>query len=500
MHFTDYCNGQPLQFGTEPILLIDESTVEDRWGVRRVINRPIKDARNPLLMPDMPWEDGVGQPNVLYDEDAGLWRMWYTGIDWEASAHQFVTHDWKPEHGRVQFLCYAESDDGVHWQRPKLDGKSYKHHQRTNVVFAGREKCSAGRVTLNELNPEEGRFLLTYKDNLPNAKGALCLAYSDDGINWREDPNNPAFIRAADTWHNMVHDPQRNRWLMITRPKVFAGVPNTPGGPTEQNYKRRMAAMVGETPYNFGFPRVVLWPQETDDPDFDNFVVHRVGSHFVCFLASMSAPPNMEFNLHLAFSADGLNWNMLPDRPIYLPPPEAPGTSDAFDRGSISDAGALVTVGNTNYLYYLGATHGQAQSSQNKVKAIGRAQFLRDRFVAQMGAHTGGFLLTREMVVAAPRLIVNTTVADGYNSDPATATVPPEFGCEILQLTDDHWAPQPVPGYTLADCTTKPADLVGHQVTWKEKSDLAALVGKPVFIRFYLKNCGIYSLRFREAE
>ena len=100
---------------------------------------------------------------------------------------------------------------------------------------------------------------------------------------------------------------------------------------------------------------------------------------------------------------------------------------DAFDCGSVSGAGALVTVGDTSFVYYRGSRRGQAQSSKNNLTGVGRAQFLRDRFIAQMGAHTGGFLLTRELVVAAPELIVNTTVADGYNSDPATATVPPEL-------------------------------------------------------------------------
>lgn len=148
MDLEAYCNGEPLTVGTETVLLLDSATVEDRWGVRRALNQPIKDPRNPVLMPDMPWEDQIGQPNVLYDEEAGLWRMWYTGIDRQASAHQFVLHDWRPEHGRGQFLCYAESEDGVHWQRPRLAGKSYKQHRDTNIVHVGREKCSAGRIRL----------------------------------------------------------------------------------------------------------------------------------------------------------------------------------------------------------------------------------------------------------------------------------------------------------------------------------------------------------------
>ena len=495
MDLEAYCRGEPLVAGTEPVLLIDDATVEDRWGVHRVQNVPIKEPRNPVLMPDTPWEDAAGQANVIYDDEAGLFRMWYTASSWKAWMTQFRFKNWQAERdGYPYFTCYAESRDGVHWEKPLLEGKPYLNHARTNVVLTGQQKAQAARVMWNPPCTERPeRFLLTYKDNRPEGGGAFCLAYSDDGVHWSEDPRNPVFLGLRDTWQNMVYDPANGRWLLFTRPTCFAGVAGVPGGPTEHNYKRRVAVVVGDTPYDFGPTRVVLWPEETDEPDFDHMVVLRVGSHFLGFLGAMGPPPKMEFHLSLAFSGDGLHWKMLPDRPVYLPH----GGPDAFDSGSTSAAGGVVTMGDTCFLYYRGSRRGQSQGNKNNVSGIGRAQFLRDRFVAQFGAHTGGFLLTRQMVVAAPELIVNTTVASGYEAAPATATIPPEFAVEVLASDEAGRPPKPVPGYTLADCTTQPVDLVDHKVTWRDKEDLAALVGKPVFIRFYLKNMGIYSLSFR---
>lgn len=492
-----YCRSEPLECGGETILLIDNSTVADRWGVRRVQNVPIKDPRNPVLMPDMPWEDGAAAPNVIYDDEAGHFRMWYTGTDRNAHQHQFRLKDWKAERdGYPYFVCYAESRDGVHWDKPLLEGQAYKGYKKTNVLLTGRQKAQAARVMFNP--PSTGhpeRFLMTYKDNLPEGYGCLCLAYSDDGVHWRDDDRNPAFIGLRDTWHNMIHDPRRDRWLMYTRPICTAGVADVPGGPSEHNYKRRAAVMVGDTPFDFHPPRVVIWPEETDEPDIDHMIVSRAGSHFIGFMGRMGPPPNMEFSLHLAFSGDGIRWNVLPDRPVYLPH----GGPDSFDSGSTSSAGGIVTMGDTNFLYYRGSRYGQSQGNRNNISAIGRAEFLKDRFAAQMGAHTGGFLLTRELVVSAPELVVNMTVADGYNSDPATATVPPEFAAEILAFDGSGSPPGPVPGFTLADCSAAAVDMVEQKVTWTGKPDLSELVGKPVFIRFYLKNVGLYSIRFRET-
>ena len=488
-----YYQGAPLEAGLEPVLLLDGNTVEDRWGVRRVLNPPIKDPRNPVLMPDLPWEDSVHAPNVLYDDEAGLFRMWYGATDWNAWMHQFRFRDWAAErHGHPYFVCYAESSDGVRWVKPRLAGRPYLQHATTNVVVTGHEKAQAARVLWNPPGTgQPGRFLMTYKDNRPEGYGALCLAYSDDGLDWREDPANPLYVGLRDTWQNMVLDPARKRWLMFTRPEVGAGTPGVPGGPSG-HFVRRVAVMIGDTPASFRAPRTVLWPEEVDAPDFDHMVVVRVGSHFLGFLGQMGPVPNMEFTLHLAFSGDGLRWSQLPTREPYIPH----GGPDAFDSGSTSQAGGIVTVGRRNYIYHCGARRGQGSGGRNNVAGIGRVEFLRDRYIAQMGAPTGGFLLTRETVVAASALIVNTTVANGYNSDPATATVPPEFAVEALAVGGDERVPRPVPGYTLAECNTQAVDLVDYNVTWKDKQDLAELVGKPVFLRFYLKNAGIYSFRF----
>ena len=63
-------------------LLLDERNVLDAGGARLVYGPVQKDARNPVLREDKPWEmrfDNM-QPNVYFDDAAGKWKAWYSSF------------------------------------------------------------------------------------------------------------------------------------------------------------------------------------------------------------------------------------------------------------------------------------------------------------------------------------------------------------------------------------------------------------------------------------
>ena len=462
----NYCKGTPLSIGNETTLLIDDAYVEDRWGVYRHLNIPIKMPSNPVLLPDLPWESYASSPSVIYDEQDNLFRMWYSGWDELAYRHQFDWGDWRPEHGSPYYICYAESHDGLHWEKPLLDHKPYKHYSKTNVVMTGIQKAQGTWVIPNDPSSgQPGRFLMCYKDNLPDANASLCLAYSDNGIDWRPDPANPVITGIRDTRHNLVFDPKRKRWLFFTRPMCFAGTNGLPGGPDGENYKRRAAVAIGDTLGTLSYPRCILWPDEHDKPDYDDFLVNRVGNHFLALSTHMDAPPERQTTTHLLSSPDGLHWNRLPDRTPLI----GLGKEGSFDAGQAASVSPIVTVGDKMYLYYYGSVHGQG--ARENISAIGMAKIQRDRFVAQMGKHTGGFLLTREIVIEGRQLEVNITLADAHNTaeyDPGCDISEKAFSVELIRSPQDG-PPAPIPGYTFADCTATATDAVSYVITWKGK-------------------------------
>ena len=112
-------------------LLIDAATVQRRpegWEVR--VQQPTKASENPLLLEtdlwDLRWDNTY--PTVLYDADKKLYRMWYNTFVSGVTPHpswKFPSHikPWKgPGSGRSGATLYAESSDGVHWEKIRFSG------------------------------------------------------------------------------------------------------------------------------------------------------------------------------------------------------------------------------------------------------------------------------------------------------------------------------------------------------------------------------------------
>lgn len=61
-------------------------------------------------------------------------------------------------------------------------------------------------------------------------------------------------------------------------------------------------------------------------------------------------------------------------------------------------------------------------------------------------------------------------------------------------------AGQPIPGYTLAECDELVGDGISMPVSWNKSTEVAALAGKPIRIRFVLKDADIYAMQFHAHE
>ena len=110
--------------------------------------------QKPILVPSEPYEKGsVMNPCVLWDKDEKIFKMWY------AAGEQF-----EPD-----VLCYAESKDGINWERyannPILEKSNEKYDQ-----------CKVGGCDILKENDRYYMFYIGYQ-NVDTAR--VCMAESN---------------------------------------------------------------------------------------------------------------------------------------------------------------------------------------------------------------------------------------------------------------------------------------------------------------------------------
>jgi predicted GH43/DUF377 family glycosyl hydrolase len=131
----------------------------------------------PVLAPTLPWEKAAIQcPDVMWDADAKLYKMWYSaGPQSESDA-----------------MGYATSPDGMTWT------KSDK-----NPIFNGDPKIpwEQERGVAGHVEKQGGWYYMFYIGFHDIAHAQLGVARSRDGItNWQRLPQNPIVRMGTGKW------------------------------------------------------------------------------------------------------------------------------------------------------------------------------------------------------------------------------------------------------------------------------------------------------------
>jgi len=150
----------------------------------------------PVLSADQPWEKvAVMCPHVIWDEQAKLFRMWYSGGE-----------QYEPD-----AIGYATSPDGLDWT---------KH--RANPIFGpGGEKIfDQARVTGCQVERRGDWYYMFYIGFRDVDHAQIGLARSRDGITgWQRHRDNPIVRPGQDSWdHDACYKPfaifDGTKWLL----------------------------------------------------------------------------------------------------------------------------------------------------------------------------------------------------------------------------------------------------------------------------------------------
>lgn len=152
---------------------------------------------DPVLVPMYNYEGySVMNPYVLYDKDRGVFRMWYAcGETYEPN-----------------MIAYAESKDGINWERSPL-----------NPIFVHGYGWEQDRIGGCEVHPlPDGSFIMFYIGYSDINTARIGAAVSPDGIRqWKRLETNPLveptegyFDASACYKPSVFRDEENNRWQL----------------------------------------------------------------------------------------------------------------------------------------------------------------------------------------------------------------------------------------------------------------------------------------------
>tara|TARA_Y100000758_G_scaffold220673_1_gene159094 strand:- start:1348 stop:2763 length:1416 start_codon:yes stop_codon:yes gene_type:complete len=470
-----------MDINTGKQLLVDDRIIEDIWNVRRETVRPAKFIDNPLMVADRPWEDkGVASCYVLFDEQENIFKIWY-------NVFNYVTWRNEEDHCYTYWICYAESKNGLHWDKPELGIIEYEGSTKNNLVMQGEWWATLGTV-LKEMDEEDParRYKMLYTDvfDMPtreavaqaggidgewSGRSGVCMAYSADGIHWEPYAGNPVIDGESDTTNSVFWDKDIGKYAYFMRPRVYAG-----------HWKRRIARSESCDLHEWSDPQMVLVPDELDPVELYGMPVFKYEGYYFGLLQMYYSESKATIEIQLAFSRDGIKWDRLPTRDLFLGLGMQHGQGADFDSGMII-VNRPVVVGDELWFYYTG--YKAVHTDFSNTFALGLAVSKLDRLIGRATPEgEGGLLLTRPLSWQGDAVEVNVSSADGA------------IQVEVLSEQGEI-----VAGYERTSSMVFSGDSLRQQMQWKDGRTMGALNGRRVRLKFYLSNATLYSFAIKNC-
>lgn len=503
-----YFTGKPLILKTNIQFIFDDYIIEDKYGLKRVIGPVEKYAENPLKIDtDKPWElnsstwRGTILRHILFDPTEKLYKGWYLIYRREPGI----------ETGYNYSTLYAESKDGIIWKKPELDFFQF-NGLKTNIILHKDDGTALLEdIYLDTLSGNSSQRFVALVKMTPPGDSMRCLVrmFSPDGKRWSFAPDPVLFRGASDGSYSIIYNPDKAIWMLYRRPPTQALVNNKDDGfYVDRNTKRRFSLAISKDMKQWTYPRNIVVLDELDDlpvtqvgnnMDIDWATVIRYQGIYFGFLHLMD---NLTISVprrnHLMWSRDGFDWDRLSQRPCFIENGE-PGEWDAGSIGSIS----VIPAGHQIKIYYSGGNTPQGfygregETNIPGFSGTGLAFIGKDRFIGLQAGPEGGFLLTRQFILEGNRIGIN--FRSGLQNPPPVLGT--QIRAELLQPAADHTMALPYPGFSMKDCDVITVNESFYQtISWKGISDLSELKGKPVFIRFYLRNTTLYTFQVKDQQ
>lgn len=491
-----------IHIGSRLELFVDNYIIDKMVGkAEQRLNHPVP--KELVLVHDAPWEGSAcGYYSIFKDGD--IYRMYHEA--WQLTVNEKgVSTDSHP-----LWTCYAESKDGIHWHKPELGLFEFEGSKANNIVMTSDK---IGNISVDGGHPA------VFKDENPDSPAdARYKAFrllngvvpfkSPDGIHWKPMSDVPVLKEGAFDSQNLafwdqIRGEYRAYWRYFT------------GGTTPLPYDPKTWKPSGVRAIRTATSKdLIHWDNQADleyedSPDEELYTsqikpYYRAPHLFIGFPAryvdrgnwseSTRALPDLENRLLrgkaeprygtvvteglLMTSRDGVKfkrWN----EAFLRPGIERPGTwayGNQYIGWNVVETKSAIEGAPNELSLYASESYWTGNSS-----ALRRYTLRLDGFVSVNAPMAGGELITKPLIFQGNSLVLNFSTAAAGN-----------IYVEILDLDG-----KVLPGYSIQDCEEIYGDTIGRKVHWRKGSDLNSLAGKPVRLRFILKDADLFSFQFK---
>ncbi|MBT4101740.1 MAG: hypothetical protein HOE86_29065 [Gemmatimonadetes bacterium] len=479
-----------IDLGTRRELFVDSLLIDKLKKSSLQLHEP--QPREIVLEHNTPWEGQFSlYHTIIHDGDKYL--LYYRG--WQEPSDPAV-------------YCVAVSDDGVHFERPQIGKHAWQGDGQNNIIL--NEEPYTHTVapfidTRPGVAPEQRFKAFTRHLTDPDAEGkrhaALHGMVSADGVHWEMLGTEPLITDGKFDSQNVgFWSEAEGQYVAYYRTfSAHEGMQEPHRGPTTTAKSLRRIKRATSKDFIHWEPGVIMdYRQGEDQAPAEEFYINQTRPYFRAPHIYVALPARFMDQRHPVSKAEleqmSVHETQLTACSDACFMTARPGNSwydRTFMEGFIKPRiGASHWTARCNY-----PVDGVVQTGPEEMSVyvcehyaqpgnqVRRYSMRLDGFASVRAPHSGGEMITKPLVFAGNRLELN------YATSAA--------GSLRVEIRDAEG--KPIPGYSLREAEDIFGNKIAGGAAWKKQgTDVSALAGRPVILRFVMGDADLYSMRFAD--
>lgn len=457
---------ETINLGNKREIFVDHFLIDKLNEIDIVMHHPHDEG--PVFHFDKPWE-GLFSGYVTIMKDKDIYRAYYRG---------------KPVPGKDgdlnEVICYAQSKDGIHWEKPDL--KIYEVHNtfNNNVILSDAAPATHNLCPFIDTNPNVIPSQ-KYKAVGGSHKTGLIAYVSPDGIHWNKLQEASILQDGEFDSQNVIFwSESEKKYLCYFRTwstgfyKGFRTVSRVESADFI-NWTNRKEMSYGDTPMEH------LYTQQTSPYFRAPHIYVAIGGRFMPQRQILTEEQANILKVDPGYFKDCSDVFFMTSRGenkydrTFMEAFIRPGVG-FHNWVSRSNYPALnvVQTGPEEMSLYVNQDYAQPTAH------LRRYSMRLDGFTSLCAPYKGGEVITKYFTFSGNQLEIN------YSTSAAG-----EIKFEIQDETG-----KAILGFSLEDSDVIIGNEISRIVAWNERNDLKQLASKKIRLKIYMKDCDLYSIKF----